>query len=400
MTVNGKYLGLYSNVESIKKPMLKRAFGNDDGGLFEGTVVDFFPGWEQKFEKKNKRAKLKMIRALTEVLAKDAIDLDALGKLVDLDAFVKFWAMESLIGFWDGYCNNQNNYFVYRNPDNNKFYFLPWGADSAFTESMPLPPFRIRPRSVHSQAILPNKLYRIPEVQKKYKKTLFSFMDQHWKEKELLAEIDRLESLLKDHVLKKNRGFSRNIKKYRRFVESRRQEIEKEFADGAPELKSRERTPVYFGEMGTATVKFSTKWYDRTPRDQYNLGKVEIKLQMDGKEVELAEAGAFAERSKWPSPDEVKPASIVIVAKRKSDGKKLTFGTGLPAADFKPTDTPATIGGIYIEGRSFTDKRGMMRMIGGKVTLKNASAKDGDSVSGEMEFTISQMKGGESVKEK
>ena len=51
VTVNGNNLGIYSHVETVRKPLLKRAFGNDEGVLYEGTVVDFAQGWEGSFEK-------------------------------------------------------------------------------------------------------------------------------------------------------------------------------------------------------------------------------------------------------------------------------------------------------------------------------------------------------------
>ena len=52
VTVNGENLGIYSHVETIRKPLLKRAFGNSDGTLYEGTVVDFYENWENSFEHK------------------------------------------------------------------------------------------------------------------------------------------------------------------------------------------------------------------------------------------------------------------------------------------------------------------------------------------------------------
>ena len=45
VTVNGKNLGIYSHVETIRPPFLKRAFGNSNGTLYEGTVVDFYENW-------------------------------------------------------------------------------------------------------------------------------------------------------------------------------------------------------------------------------------------------------------------------------------------------------------------------------------------------------------------
>lgn len=154
VTVNGRSLGIYSNVEPYESPLLERGFGDGSGPLFEGTVADWVVGRVERFERKTGNAKLDDFRRAAEMLAADQIDLDELGELIDIKAFVRFWAMESLIGFWDGYTHNQNNFFVYQNPASGKYYFMPWGADSAFTYSVPAVIDRIRHRSVHTQSVL------------------------------------------------------------------------------------------------------------------------------------------------------------------------------------------------------------------------------------------------------
>ena len=73
ISVNGKPIGLYSHVESVRKPLLKRGFQDDRGTLFEGTVVDFYEGWENSFEKKFGRKRMETvardkIKALIQVL--------------------------------------------------------------------------------------------------------------------------------------------------------------------------------------------------------------------------------------------------------------------------------------------------------------------------------------------
>ena len=50
VTVNGRNLGVYCHVETARSQLLEREFGNADGSLYEGTVVDFFPDWEKSFE--------------------------------------------------------------------------------------------------------------------------------------------------------------------------------------------------------------------------------------------------------------------------------------------------------------------------------------------------------------
>ena len=53
VTVNGNYLGIYSNVEPYKKPFLKARFGDDTGKLYEGTIADFYPKSLEKIEAKS-----------------------------------------------------------------------------------------------------------------------------------------------------------------------------------------------------------------------------------------------------------------------------------------------------------------------------------------------------------
>ena len=50
--VNGRDLGLYVHVESIKKPFLRRHFADDEGNLYEGARSDFTPEWALTFEAK------------------------------------------------------------------------------------------------------------------------------------------------------------------------------------------------------------------------------------------------------------------------------------------------------------------------------------------------------------
>ncbi|MCY2967056.1 MAG: CotH kinase family protein, partial [Planctomycetota bacterium] len=45
VTVNGKSLGIYTHVESVDQPFLRRTFGNDSGNLYEGVFpTDFLAG--------------------------------------------------------------------------------------------------------------------------------------------------------------------------------------------------------------------------------------------------------------------------------------------------------------------------------------------------------------------
>ena len=114
VTVNGRYLGIYSHVESVKSPFLQARYGDATGQFYEGTLADLFDGNLQRFELKTKTTTLEPLQQVATLLAQESLDLAALEKHLDIPAFVKFWASESLLGFWDGYTNNQNNFFIFK----------------------------------------------------------------------------------------------------------------------------------------------------------------------------------------------------------------------------------------------------------------------------------------------
>ena len=254
VTVNGKNLGVYSHVETVRKSFLRRAFGTDDGTLYEGPYVDFYEGWLGSFEHKTGKDApgRERIRQLIEVLEGDSKNIEgAIGELVDLDTFYTFWAVEGLLGFWDGYSGNNNNFFIYLNPTTDKFHFLPWGADSLFTKHSKLQHHNKAgvPISVKTQGLLTHKLYQQKSSRERYAKTLIGILENHWNETELLAEIDRIDAMVKPHLVDAQRFFgdkdegktySRTmaLEETRKFIRQRRTDITKEIAGGMPEWRA------------------------------------------------------------------------------------------------------------------------------------------------------------------
>ena len=254
VTVNGVNLGVYSHVETVRKSFLRRAFGTDDGVLYEGPYVDFYEGWLGSFEKKtgsDKRGREK-IQQLIETLESNSKDIErAIGELVDLDTFYTFWVVEGLLGFWDGYSGNNNNFFIYLNPDTDKFHFLPWGADSLFSKHSKLRHHNKAgaPISVKTQGLLTHKLYQQKSSRDRYAQTMIGILENHWNETKLLAEIDRVDAMVKPHLVDAQRffGYEDEGKAYsrtlaleeaRKFIRERRADITEEIGDGMPEWRA------------------------------------------------------------------------------------------------------------------------------------------------------------------
>ena len=311
VTVNGKNLGIYSHVESMRNPLLKRAFGNDKGTTYEGSVVDFYKEWENSFEHKrgDDEPGREKIKTLIDVLADDAVTEQAISEHVDLDSFYRFWATEGLLGFWDGYSGNNNNFFVYLNPETDKFHFLPWGADALFTK------FDMRnmgrnssaPKSVKTQGLIAHKLYQLEEGRERYAKTMMDILENHWNEVTLLAEVDRIAAMIEPHMIPaqlsfqekerwdggKTISFLEKLDETRHFIRTRKSEVLAEIAGGMPVWKRRPNPPIVMGPDGFDS-KFMRQFIE-LPED--NLWGAARTGDLDGIKHYLAEGADINELS-------------------------------------------------------------------------------------------------------
>ena len=392
VTVNGKNLGIYSHVESMRKPLLARGFGNDAGTLYEGTVVDFYEDWEGSLEHKRGDDKpgREKIRQLIQLLESEEASEEAIGRLVDLDSFYRFWAIEGLLGFWDGYSGNANNFFFYLNPKTDKFHFMPWGADALFRKRSMLN-FNFRaPISVKTKGRVAHFLYQTENGRERYRKALHALLKEHWDEDKLLAECDRIEALLKPHLSSEQHRFSRSLNGTRDFIEARRGDLMKETKDGMPEWRKEPKAPPDIAAIGKIKAKFSATWMEDSPRERTNIGKVELSLSMNGKKIALKDAGVHAS---WTgSFGRSSKPSVRFVARRASDDEQVSLDLSLDENSFKVGDGIQS-GGVFKEGRGFSFGPLGMQFVSGKTKLTAAGMKEGDKVEGEFVGDIMKLIG-------
>lgn len=136
--VNGELYGVYNNIETEDKPLLRRWFASDEGNLYEEQGVDWYPGNEDGFELEtneelNDRSDLTALFAAVDGAAADSLLADVAG-VVDTDRFLRYCALEALVNQWDGYAYTHfgpNNYRIYHDPATGQFSVLPWGMDMA-----------------------------------------------------------------------------------------------------------------------------------------------------------------------------------------------------------------------------------------------------------------------------
>ncbi len=239
VTVNGENLGVYVNVEGIKKPFIRRHFDDDEGTLFEGTLSDFREGWTGTFEQKTneEEADYRAIDAISEALTlDDGALLGALESVIDMDQFLSFWAMENMTAHWDGYAGNTNNYYFYDDPSSGRVHFIPWGADGTFEVPFMLFEEKMAPHSINAAGLLARRLYLHPEGQTMYLDRMQRLLDAHWDEDALEDTIIEMAEVFGPHLFDDEEEQTRDeIQATIDFVDRQTELITEEIEEGPAE---------------------------------------------------------------------------------------------------------------------------------------------------------------------
>lgn len=302
--VNGDSLGIYCRVESMKKPMVEKAFGSDKGVLFEGTLTDFYPEFEKSFDRKfgSKDSGIAAIKKLTSIIHSEVSDevlIDELDQILDIDAFLKFWAIESLIGFWDGYTGNKNNFFFYLDPKDKKFRFMPWGADSVFTSRSGFGRRGFGPQTqfVKTNAVLAGRLYQIPEIRDQYAKVMKDVLDKYWDPEWMIGESTRLEEMLEPHTHEAQSRFTQGLYSLREFITYRKEDLLAEEADGIPEIPFNPSPPRSSTTIGKLKGDVIFSVLEKHPGETDGLGMGALKADLYDEEYTSVGHNYFAHKT-------------------------------------------------------------------------------------------------------
>lgn len=232
VSVNGEPLGAYTRVEPVKSRFLRRAFGDDGGSLYEGTLADFDATSVARWEPKTGATDVSLapLAAVTRALeASDADLVDALSPVLDIDRFLTFWALEVVSNHGDGYAADRNNFFVYFDPaSGGRAVFVPWGVDKTFGESKG----DAADLRTYLLAALPARLSRIPSVARRMEAELTRVLDEVWDEAALLARVDRLGALVR--AAQRDEDHDAELASVRAWIRARPGVIEAGLAEGLP----------------------------------------------------------------------------------------------------------------------------------------------------------------------
>jgi len=342
------------------------------------------------------------------------LDLKKLGQIIEVENFMRYWAIEGLIRFWDGYASNQNNFYYYVNPQDGRGYFIPWGADWAFTAGGPLGSSNQGVTAVYAQSILTNRLYHTAGIPNHYRKTMLTLLEEAWNEKELIAEIDRAEKMIASHLHESQKRTQEAMETMRDFINGRRAELQVELSDWPAKVPAEPRKPMYTLAVGRATGSFSTTWSERPPADATEIGEADIRITIAEKSVEFAKLGVHAQtfqfprfgsgggrprggRGPEPLADFKPPIMMNITGIRATDNKRVTVSLFVDRHAFlEANGQPIDVTGRLAEGSrgGFGFGGGANRSVNGRITLTKSGTNNGDPVVGSVDLDIVEVHGG------
>ena len=392
VTVNGKYLGVYSHVESVNKKFVKRRFGDGKGNLYEGQGADFRKGFFDKFEKKSnkKKSDYSDVEALTRSLESDQEGLfKSLEKVLNVDQYLRYWTMESLVGHRDSYSANQNNFLIYNEPKSGQFHFIPWGTDGAFEwRETKYSAFK-RPDSVKAEGYVAHRIYKHPDGPMRYRQQMRSHLQTVWNEKVLLAELKRMQALVAPHVHLPEEAFKKGVSQLETYIKRRRAMFEPELSGPAPEWKLPLRKPRTSNSkpLGTITGSFKTI-FGVAPNHPDARGTIEVKIdgmprRFDGTNVTgSVRDGAF--RTGYPI--------VSVTAQEDGTMRGMSFYLIIDP-DFFGSNQEQPIDGytVFSQLRQSTGNPPVISRLGyivGTVRIESAGMEKGDLISGTLDAKI------------
>lgn len=157
LSVNGVSHGLYMQIEDVdNKGFLLEAFGNKDGDLYKSAYdtpadpnnrywadfsylgpndSDYYYHYDKKTNNNgDAETDYSSIRSFTEMvnLTSDEDFEVTLKNNFAWENFIRYLVVSNFISNWDGYPQRPKNSWLYQNPADGKWNFIPWDLDATF----------------------------------------------------------------------------------------------------------------------------------------------------------------------------------------------------------------------------------------------------------------------------
>jgi len=139
---------------------------------------------------------------------------DSLEAIMSTPTFLKYWALNILFANLDSYNGSGHNYYVYHDPDLDKFYFITWDVNEAFgcfNQNMSISQLENLSISyVPNSRPLVQKMQADPFYFNQYKLTLCDYILQDFNSSFYDPVIDSISDVIRSSVYADNKKFFTN----------------------------------------------------------------------------------------------------------------------------------------------------------------------------------------------
>jgi len=143
--INGQYYGLYISVEHIDENFLERHYTDDSGNLWKciwpadltyrgDAPEDYHPYYDDQRPYDLKTNKdgydFSELANLIRIINQNP---DSLEQVISMKEVIQYLAINILTGSWDDYRFLKNNYYLYHEPNEDLFHWIPFDYDNGFS---------------------------------------------------------------------------------------------------------------------------------------------------------------------------------------------------------------------------------------------------------------------------
>ena len=147
--INGDYYGLYISIEHVDDEFLEKNYADDSGNLWKclwpadltsrgDDPEDYHPYYDEErpynLKTNEDEYDYSQLARLIEIvnLTPDETFPDSLEAVFHVEEVLKYFAMNVLVGGWDDYWFLMNNYYLYHEPNEDRFHWIPFDYDNSF----------------------------------------------------------------------------------------------------------------------------------------------------------------------------------------------------------------------------------------------------------------------------
>ena len=214
-TIDQKPMGLYTLVEQVDKRFLKDRYGSAQGLLLKPSTFGVFRYLGEDWAKyeaayvpkttastEQQQRVIEFARLLHQ--SDDQTFRDQLVAYLDVDQFLRFLAVNVLLSNLDSFLGATQNYYIYLEPQTNRFQFFPWDLDISFgtfaqdkSSRQQLADLSVDyPGSTKHTLIM--RVLAIPRHRQTYHAYLARYLDTLFAEQKLGRQLDQLATFVEN----------------------------------------------------------------------------------------------------------------------------------------------------------------------------------------------------------